>query len=131
MAYKNIYDSNSTFDYPNYPFPSEYTKSGQTELKNNWSKGVQVQQQATYPEFTPPRQTLNLTQILPLIKAMSAKGKVNTGDMIKSFAPFLSENSKNIGELISAFESISGNSKKHVSKIESYTRVEDEKSTNN
>ena len=137
MVYKNIYDKNNTFDYPNYPFPTEYTKSGQSELKEKWltnNVNQDVVQTNTYIE-NEPRQTqgglfgkLNISQLLPLIKAMSSKGKVSTSDMMKTFMPLMTQDTQNLSELISAFDGLN-KSNIHKSKIESYTRVENEKST--
>ena len=132
MVYKNIYEYNKSFDYPNYAFPSEYTKGGQQQLKDQWSQGSGniSTQNISQDTYLPPTQSvntskLNITTLLPLIKAMSSKGKINSSDMIKTIMPLLGNNSSNVAELISAFNNIVPAEKTHQSKIESYVKVDD------
>ena len=130
MAYKNIYESNTNVDYPNYPFPYEYTKSGQQKMKDIYTSDSHtdsIQTQNLSPQnntYTQQPNQMNLSALLPLIKAISNKGKISTSDMMKTFMPMMSENTKNLGEIISAFDQINKNTT-HVSKIESYTRVDE------
>lgn len=135
MAYNNIYENSTQFDYPTYPFPVEYTKSGQQELKHKFESAeyndkIQTQNVSTYTDNVSVQNsnapTFNLNTLLPLIKAMNSKGKLSTSDMMKTFMPLLNKNSKNLGELIAAFDGL-GKQEKHTSKIESYTRIDEEK----
>ncbi|MBR4745586.1 MAG: hypothetical protein IK070_02635 [Clostridia bacterium] len=134
MAYNNIYENSGQFDYPTYPFPVEYTKSGQQELKNKFesaehSEKIQTQNISTYNDNASVQTTsapaFNLTTLLPIIKAMNSKGKLSTSDMMKTLMPLLNKNSQNMGELIAAFDGLN-KQERHTSKIESYTRIDSE-----
>ena len=128
----NIYDNNHAFDYPNYAFPTEYTVQGQRQLQQQLTSTEHVSSiqnyttnNQTYPNQSQPNNgsRLNIATLLPLIKAMSNKGKLSTSDMLKTFMPLFGGDSSNMAELIGAFDGLQS-SATHKSKIESYTRVD-------
>lgn len=136
MSYNNQFGYDFNPDYPYGDFPIEYTKHGKEELRKRFE-----QKQKDYASQTldykhkdevkhstnSSGMTLDIKMLLPLIKAMSSKGKVGTGDLMKAMLPMIGGDNKNLGEIIGAFERITKPADKHPSKIESYTRVDEEK----
>ncbi len=138
MNYKDLYSTNEQSDYPNMTFPVEYTKYGKEIFAKQQAEQQRqnIVQTINYNNASaqsisanpPPKQHggMNIGMMLPLFKAMSSKGKVGTGDLMKAVLPMLGGDNKNLGEIISAFDNLNKNTAKRTSKIESYTRVDSE-----
>ncbi len=134
MMYKNYTNHTINDDYPYGEFPIEYTKYGKEALRNKLeAQERKVAQMAVDNKYSPttyeqsrssgPSMNMDLKMLLPLFKAMSSKGKVGTGDLMKTMLPLMGGDSKNLADIIGAFDNLNKRSTKSVSKIESYTRV--------